>query len=606
MAYQSLYRTYRPQTFSQMVGQDAIVRALKNQAARQRVAHAYLFCGSRGTGKTSAARIMAMAINCEQSNQGDPCLVCSSCKALAGETTLDVFEMDAASNSRVEEIREMLARTDYPPQFVRYKVYIIDEVHMLSNAAFNALLKTLEEPPPYMVFILATTEPQKLPATILSRCQRFDFGRIPEADIAARLKLALSEDLQADEGALQLIAATAQGSMRDAWSLMDMCLGMDPELTEEKVRHALGAVSQEFLYDFLDALIKGDTGAALGLADQLMRAGRDVQVSLREFSAHLRQVLAFKWTGKGITDTTAEQAARLNAQAQAASASLLLFILEKSMQAEQDARWSVSPRAVLELFVLRSTQLQQEGNTSAVITRLSQVEHQLSRMAEGQPAAPVKREAVPAIQPADPVPVQKKAAAEPAVMAPEPAVRPEDIAAFSRQLPEEASAPPAAPAQPEKEETKEPDTVAGMASEEPVAPAAPEGLPLNLDAAPSAPQPLAKTPKDAWNNMLKRLARENEGLYAMLHRGKYGGFLNDVFTLLLDKEDDILSSLLNEDSRSGPINRILTEEMGKPVRFSAGEPRPQVAHARSEAQDEQLEALAQMFGRDKINLKRDS
>ena len=250
MAYQSLYRTWRPQTFSQMVGQEAILRALKNQAAQGRVAHAYLFCGSRGTGKTSAARIMAMAINCQQNKDGDPCLVCDSCKALMSETTLDVFEMDAASNSRVEEIREMLARTDYPPQFVNYKVYIIDEVHMLSNAAFNALLKTLEEPPEYMVFILATTEPHKIPATILSRCQRFDFGRIAEQEIIARLKLALNEGLTADESALQLIAATAEGSMRDAWSLMDMCLGMDPDLTEEKVRYALGAVSQDFLYEF--------------------------------------------------------------------------------------------------------------------------------------------------------------------------------------------------------------------------------------------------------------------------------------------------------------------------------------------------------------------
>lgn len=604
MAYQSLYRTYRPQTFSQMVGQDAIVRALRNQAARQRVAHAYLFCGSRGTGKTSAARIMAMAINCEQPDQGDPCLTCDSCKALSSETTLDVFEMDAASNSRVEEIREMLARTDYPPQFVRYKVYIIDEVHMLSNAAFNALLKTLEEPPPYMVFILATTEPQKLPATILSRCQRFDFGRIPEADIVARLKLALSQDLTADEGALQLIAATAQGSMRDAWSLMDMCLGMDPELTEDKVRHALGAVSQEFLYDFLDALIKGDTGAALGLTDQLMRSGRDVQVSLREFSTHLRQVLAVKWTGKGITDTTAEQAARLGAQAQAASASLLLFILEKCMQAEQDARWSVSPRAVLELFVLRSTQLQQEADPAAVITRLHEVEHRVGQLVAGTPV--IQPQTAPERTPAQAQPAKAQAAPVPATEAPEPDLRPEDIAAFSRQLPEEEPVDKKASAAPVTEAEEATTTPLEQEQETMPAPVPQADLPLAPGIAPAASQPLAKTPKDAWNNMLKRLAQENEGIYAMLHRGKYGGFLQDVFTLVLDREDDILAFLLNEESRSGPINRILTEEMGRPVRFSAGEPRPQVAQARHEEQDAHLEALAQVFGRDKINLKRDS
>lgn len=572
MAYQSLYRTWRPQTFSQMVGQEAILRALKNQAAQGRVAHAYLFCGSRGTGKTSAARIMAMAINCQQNKDGDPCLVCDSCKALMSETTLDVFEMDAASNSRVEEIREMLARTDYPPQFVNYKVYIIDEVHMLSNAAFNALLKTLEEPPEYMVFILATTEPQKLPATILSRCQRFDFGRIAEQEIIARLKLALNEGLTADESALQLIAATAQGSMRDAWSLMDMCLGMDPDLTEEKVRYALGAVSQDFLYEFLDVLIKGDTAGALTLTDQLMRSGRDVQVSLRELNTHVRQVLAYKWTGKGMTDITKDQARRLGAQAQAASADLLLFILEKCMQAEQDARWSNSPRAVLELFVLRSTQLQQANDPRAMMTRLGELEHRMDHLAVAPTAERIA-----------PPPVLTQPAAPQAAPVQEP---------VSQDLPK-----------PPVEETK------AELPKEPVLKELPATLLPPVEEAPEKPQPaqpLASTPKDAWNNMLKRLSKENEGLYAMVYRGKYGGFLDDVFTLKLEKEDDILSTLLNDEQRSAPICRILSEEMGKPVRFVAGEPRPVVAQQPQHIeQDENLEALSKVFGRDKIVVKKD-
>ena len=178
--YQALYRKWRPRTFSEMAGQEAVIRTLRHQVASGRIAHAYLFCGSRGTGKTSAAKIMARAINCENPQDGDTCLACPACKALMEDASLDVFEMDAASNSRVEEIRDLLEKVDYPPQFSKYKVYIIDEVHMLSNAAFNALLKTLEEPPSYMVFILATTEPQKIPATILSRCHRFDFGRLTE------------------------------------------------------------------------------------------------------------------------------------------------------------------------------------------------------------------------------------------------------------------------------------------------------------------------------------------------------------------------------------------------------------------------------------------
>ena len=230
--YQALYRVWRPKTFSEMVGQEAIVRTLRNQVMSGRIAHAYLFCGSRGTGKTSAARILTRAINCETPRDGDPCGECASCKTIDSGASFDVYEMDAASNSRVEEIRELLEKVDYPPQFGKYKVYIIDEVHMLSNAAFNALLKTLEEPPEYMVFILATTEPQKLPSTILSRCQRYDFGRYSEEQIAGHLKKVVEQSGEtAEPEALELVARAAEGGMRDALSILDMCMGSGEKIT---------------------------------------------------------------------------------------------------------------------------------------------------------------------------------------------------------------------------------------------------------------------------------------------------------------------------------------------------------------------------------------
>ena len=229
IAYQALYRALRPETFSDMVGQKAIVRTLQNQIISEHVAHAYLFCGSRGTGKTSAAKIMARAVNCPNTNNGDPCLTCPSCVTIGNNASLDVVEMDAASNSRVEEIRDLLEKVAYPPQFGKKKVYIIDEVHMLSTSAFNALLKTLEEPPTYMVFILATTEPQKIPATILSRCQRFDFTRFTEPEMVGRMQHAtlslsqrLNKPLAVAQDAYELIAQEAQGGMRDALSLLDM------------------------------------------------------------------------------------------------------------------------------------------------------------------------------------------------------------------------------------------------------------------------------------------------------------------------------------------------------------------------------------------------
>lgn len=421
--YQALYRKWRPQTFSEMAGQEAVIRTLRHQVAAGRVAHAYLFCGSRGTGKTSAAKIMARAINCENPQEGDPCLQCPACQALMGDASLDVFEMDAASNSRVEEIRDLLEKVDYPPQFSRYKVYIIDEVHMLSNAAFNALLKTLEEPPSYMVFILATTEPQKIPATILSRCQRFDFGRLTEEQMTARILSAMPELSQAEPAALHLVARAADGSMRDAWSLLDMCLGAGEQLTEKLVREALGASDSEFLFAFTAAIAASDGTQVLNMIDQLMRDGRDVQVFLRDFSAHVRQVAAFKLGAQAASDMTGEGAQRYQAQSEEISMPRLLRMLEMAMQAEADTRYASSPRGVLELFALRACRIAEGEDMQALYDRLEDMEHQLARLqkvgvrvmtdapATAQPAAPRRApapQAVPASTAEVPLPAGKK------------------------------------------------------------------------------------------------------------------------------------------------------------------------------------------------------
>jgi len=375
--YQALYRKWRSRTFSEMVGQEAVIRTLRRQVATGRIAHAYLFCGSRGTGKTSSAKIMARAINCEHPIDGDPCLECPSCKALESDTSLDVFEMDAASNSRVEEVRDLLEKVDYPPQFSKYKVYIIDEVHMLSNAAFNALLKTLEEPPSYMVFILATTEPQKIPATILSRCQRFDFGRLTEEQMIARIQSAMPEMQSAEPGALSLIARAADGSMRDAWSLLDMCIGSGEKLTEKAVREALGTADSDFLFEFASVIAAGDGTGALNMVDQLMRAGRDVQVFLRDFAAHVRMVSAFRLGAQPALDMTGANAERYRAQGDEISLPRLLRMLELAMQAEADTRFTSSPRGVLELFALRACRVTDGTDAEALMARVEDLSHQI-------------------------------------------------------------------------------------------------------------------------------------------------------------------------------------------------------------------------------------
>ena len=421
--YQALYRVWRPRTFSDMVGQEAIVRTLRNQVSSGRIAHAYLFCGSRGTGKTSAAKIMARAINCENPQNGDPCGACGSCKTIESGASFDVYEMDAASNSRVEEIRELLEKVDYPPQFGRYKVYIIDEVHMLSNAAFNALLKTLEEPPEYMVFILATTEPQKLPATILSRCQRFDFGRFSEDQIAGHLeKVAAASGVKAEKEALAMIARAAEGGMRDALSILDMCIGAGDGVTEETVRAALGTADRAFLFSFGGALARHDGGEALRLIGELMRGGRDVQVFLKDLSAHLRLLMASKLCGpkETLPGASAENTKRYADQAAAFSQERLLRIIDLCMRAEADTRWAASARSVLEVFALRACDQPEDAHLDALLERIAELELRLSELEKNGVRAPAGAgKAAPAA--AADAPAAAQDAKQPAEESPAPA-----------------------------------------------------------------------------------------------------------------------------------------------------------------------------------------
>ncbi|MDD2428338.1 MAG: DNA polymerase III subunit gamma/tau [Eubacteriales bacterium] len=507
--YQSLYRTWRPRTFSDMVGQDAIVRTLRNQTISGHTAHAYLFCGSRGTGKTSAARIMAMAINCQSPDQGDPCLICESCKTILAEQSLDVFEMDAASNSRVEEIREMLEKVNYPPQFAKFKVYIIDEVHMLSNAAFNALLKTLEEPPDYMVFILATTEPQKLPATILSRCQRFDFGRISEEAIIGRLKMALQNDQQADEAALEMIAAAAEGSMRDAWSLMDICLQDGQYLTGERVQNALGAVNRAFMLDFLDALSIKDAAKAMQLIRQLMKEGKDVLVFLRDLARMIREVIAAGLGASPTRDTTEEDRQRMQSRASAFSLPQLTTLMDMCMRAEADARWASSQRTVLEVFALKACQPPEANDASGLQERVAILEREVDRLAS--PGAITQAE-------------------------PAKASKPKPV--------------PAAEDSPAKEETPAPVRTVVSAS----SPTPPSGTTL---------------PKDVWNRMLGRVKKELTSCYGIIQQGQFGGFRDGAFRLSYDDEHAFFVTFMNDPARKSAVEKILTEEMGAPAVFEA-------------------------------------
>ena len=419
MGYQALYRRYRPARFEDFVGQEAVIKTLRSQVMSGRIAHAYLFCGTRGTGKTSTAKVFARAVNCEHPENGDPCGECATCRALSEESSLDILEIDAASNNGVDEIRDLREKVKYPPQVGRYRVYIIDEVHMLSAGAFNALLKTLEEPPAYVVFILATTEPQKLPATILSRCQHFDFHRIPMNQIIARMKVAVEQEgIAAEDAALARIARAAEGGMRDAWSIMDMCLGYAQEdgagLTEALVLRVLGAADRGFLFDFADRLIGADAAGALEMIDGMMRMGREVQVFVRDVSAHLRALMLADVCGEehaaDLLDVTQEDAAAYVAQARRTSHTRLMRMLDLFLASETDMKWASQPRFALETAAIRACEPEESLQLEALVARVDELERKLREgvVVAQQAAAPASKGAAPAAQAAAAAPVPAK------------------------------------------------------------------------------------------------------------------------------------------------------------------------------------------------------
>ena len=403
MSYQVLYRAWRPGTFSEIVGQDAVVKTLRRQVLTDRIAHAYLFCGTRGTGKTTASKVLAKAINCLNPQNGDPCGECEVCRALQDESCMDVAEIDAASNNGVDEIRDLREKIKYPPSVTKYKVYIIDEVHMLSTGAFNALLKTLEEPPKHAVFILATTEPQKLPATILSRCQRFDFHRIGVETIVDRMMVVLGGiGREAEDDALYEIARAAEGAMRDALSLLDCCLSYtDGAVTLQLARDVLGTAGRAFMFDFADALIGFDTARALLLINEMMNKGCDPQVFMRDTVAHLRGLLLAGAVGdiSELLEITPEDAARFSEQAKRIDSARLSRLMDLFMRAEPDMKWATRPRTVLELAAVRACHPEDEQD-AALSERVSRVE---AALANGVTVA------APAAKPAAPSPAPEAA-----------------------------------------------------------------------------------------------------------------------------------------------------------------------------------------------------
>jgi len=377
MAYMALYRKWRPDNFANLVGQDHVSRTLANAIKSGRIGHAYLFTGPRGTGKTSTAKILAKALNCEQGPTVEPCNQCEACQRINSGNSMDVFEIDAASNRGIEAIRDLRENVKFAPVNGRYKVYIIDEVHMLTSEAFNALLKTLEEPPAHVVFIMATTEVYKVPATIQSRCQRYDFKRITVDDIFNRLKTVVEDmEIKADDDALRMIAVKADGGMRDALSILDQCIALSEQsLTIDRVQQLLGLVGKEWLDKLVGALQSKDAAAVLTMVDEIIRAGKDLQQVLGELGIHFRGLMIFKAAGlvDGV-DYYSQTDESIKKQAAGFTQEQIVWIIRRVHEAANEVKWSPQPRIAVEAALLEICQRDNLMNASSTTDKVSSVQ----------------------------------------------------------------------------------------------------------------------------------------------------------------------------------------------------------------------------------------
>ena len=381
MGYTALYREWRPQNFYDIVGQEHITTTVKNQILNDRIAHAYLFCGTRGTGKTTTAKVFAKALNCLDLHDGEPCNKCEMCKKIDEGLAIDVTELDAASNNGIDKIRDIIDDVKYPPQEGRYKVYIMDEVHMLSTGAVNAFLKTLEEPPKNVIFILATTDPQKLPITILSRCQRFDFKRINNNEIIGRLrKIVDDQNAIADDKCLSLIARVSDGAMRDALSILDQSISMGNGAVEyDTLINMLGLVTNDHLFTLTNAVNQRNVEKSIGIIDEVVYAGKDIYLFIKELISHYRNILMAKVTSnpEDVLDMSEENIALIKEQGSKLRAEEVMRYIRILQEAEGNAKISKQARLYLELAIIKMCKIEYDTSNEVILSRLNKLEASL-------------------------------------------------------------------------------------------------------------------------------------------------------------------------------------------------------------------------------------
>jgi DNA polymerase-3 subunit gamma/tau len=596
MSYRALYRKYRPRLFADIVGQPGIVRALSSQVEAGRISHAYLFSGPRGTGKTSAAKVLARAINCENNVHGDACGKCRPCVELLSETNMDIVEIDAASNNSVDRVREMIENVKYMPAVGRYRVYIVDEVHMLSTSAFNALLKTLEEPPAHVVFILATTEPHKLPATVLSRCQQFLFRRISVDDMVGLLEGVLKQEgASAEKEALQAIARASEGGMRDALSLMDQCLSLDEaRVTKARVLDMLGTSDSAFFFSVAECLLSGDAGGAAGELENFIEAGGDIRTFASDLCRHLRDLFIASYVKDpgSMLDVTGEEAAQLKEQAARSAPGDVLKCLGIVTELEGSLRYAANPRVLMELALFRCCRTEKENSYDDLAARIERLE---AKLAQGVPAPAPQARPAP-LESKKPAPKEEPPREPPAAQAhppigedvppPEedeappwdepgaggPAARTaqeEPPALFAEGWDEESQSPAPEDREPETTLPGQMDLFAGLgaeASSADIRGVAEKGAtpPAEEGATPTKPpENEAKPPPGKiWKAALKELEKQSN-IYSLAEKGRSPEYDGRTLTVSFNEDESMAAKMLEE--RMPKLNAAVDKAAGHHV-----------------------------------------
>jgi DNA polymerase-3 subunit gamma/tau len=509
MQYKALYRTYRPRRFEEVAGQEHIAPVLLRQCESGRLSHAYLFCGPRGTGKTSLALILARAVNCYAPQHGEPCLACESCTAV---NHVDIIEIDAASNNGVDEIRELREKVRFTPALGKRKVYVIDEVHMLTTGAFNALLKTLEEPPEHALFILATTEPNKLPATIISRCQRYDFRRIPHAVIVSRVRqVAEHAGLKVQDKAVSAIASNAQGGLRDALSLLDQCAMMQEggEVTQQDVLRLLGASSVQSVSEVAEYILTSKPGEALYALDAALQGGRDIDVFLRDIAQYLRNMMLCACVQKpgALIELDAQDLSRLQRLSERNGMHSVLRCLHILIAAQNDMKYVSNPRIVLEAALVKAACVQEESDTEALLDRLERLEHKLDALQTNPPS---------------PKPAEKPGEAK------------ETHKEQKKEKPREAMIKPA------------------------------EKTP----AAPDTPKQESEQAGAMWDEILSRLMGEDLGVYSLVCSVKDYVFTENTLRITFSPKDAVFCDSLKQEPNYSALSAVVDGVVGKKLELS--------------------------------------